>query len=225
MSCCADVLAFFAKLPIAGQVKTRLADKTSPAFAAQVAEAFLRDIVAKFSNFESERFLVFAPSDSASYFAGIAGERFRLEAQGSGDLGDRLAEFIECRYAEGARKVIVLGADSPTLPVEYVMQAAAELERTDVVLGPATDGGYYLLGCTRVLPPIFHGIDWGGPKVLGQTVDRARAAGLRLALLPPWYDVDTHDDWEMLRGHFRAMRLAGVDPGIPFTEALFPHSG
>ena len=116
--------------------------------------------------------------------------------------------------------MVLVGADSPTLPVSFVEQAFQELERCEVVLGPATDGGYTLIGFTGYYPNLFDNIAWGTSAVLGETVARVSDAGLRLALLPPWYDVDTLDDWRMLRGHLAALRRSGVDPGVPHTEAL-----
>jgi hypothetical protein len=94
------------------------------------------------------------------------------------------------------------------------------LDSHDVVLGPATDGGYYLVGCAREAPAIFANIPWGSSQVLRDTVGAIAGAGCRLALLPPWYDVDTLDDWRMLQGHVAALRQAGLDPGIPHTERL-----
>src|SRR5262249_42424452 len=123
------------------------------------------------------------------------------------------------RFGEGASKVVVVGTDSPTLPVSYVVDAFAKLDDADIVLGPATDGGYYLLGCRR-LPPIFEGVDWGGWSVLGPAVARLSDPSWKLVLLPPWYDVDTPEGWAMLAGHVAAMRRAGVDPGVFATEAL-----
>jgi glycosyltransferase A (GT-A) superfamily protein (DUF2064 family) len=116
--------------------------------------------------------------------------------------------------------VVLLGTDSPTVPVAWVGQAFAELTTADVVLGPATDGGYYLIGCARRLPPVFAGVAWGGPTVLAETVARLADPSWRLALLPPWYDLDTLADWRMLRGHIAALRRAGLDPGVPHLERL-----
>jgi glycosyltransferase A (GT-A) superfamily protein (DUF2064 family) len=90
-----------------------------------------------------------------------------------------------------------------------------------VVLGPATDGGYYLLGCGPKVPPIFDGIAWGRATVLRETIARLSAPSWRVALLPPWYDVDTAEDWAMLRGHLAALRRAGIAPLTPHTESLF----
>ena len=114
----------------------------------------------------------------------------------------------------------MLGTDSQTVPRAFVEQAFAALAGADVVLGPATDGGYYLIGCARQVPPVFEGVAWGSSRVLAETVGRLAEPRWRLALLPPWYDVDTLDDWRMLVGHLAALRRAGVDPSVPHVERL-----
>jgi hypothetical protein len=213
------VLGLFAKRPVAGQVKTRLAAAASPEWAARVAAAFLHDTVRRLARVPARRVLAFAPADAGPDFAALVGDRFALVPQGAGDLGRRMAAFVAAQLADGAGAVVLVGADSPTLPPAFVEQAFDELERADVVLGPATDGGYYLLGCRR-LPPVFDGLAWGSNRVLADTVARLAGPGWRLALLPPWYDVDTPDDWQMLRGHVAALRHAGLDPDLPHTLPL-----
>jgi len=213
------VLGVFAKLPLPGHVKTRLAAETSPLWAAQVARAFLRDSLLRLARIPARHVLAYAPADSAAAFAEYLLEPFTLVPQASGDLGQRMAAFFAQQLAEGAEKVVLLGTDSPTLPLPLVEQAFAELDRADVVLGPATDGGYYLLGCARRVPPLFAGVRWSSSHVLADTLARLPADG-RLALLPPWYDVDTLADWHMLRGHAAALLRAGTDPGVPHTLAV-----
>ncbi len=214
------ILALFAKQPHPGSVKTRLAAASSAIWAAAVAEGLLLDLVDRFATTASERFLVFTPADAEEYFRNIAGGRYRICPQTSGDLGARLASFIQDHLRTGQERIVILGMDSPTLPPAMVEQAFEELRTADVVLGPALDGGYYLLGCTRQLPPIFADVAWSGPQVLADTIASLADPAWRVALLPPWYDVDTLDDWHMLRGHVLAMRRAGVDPGVPRTERL-----
>ncbi len=209
------VLGLFAKWPAAGQVKTRLASTTSVEWATQVAAAFLADTLDRLAVVPAHRFIVYTPDDAALAFASLAEDRFSLLPQGSGHLGDRLARFFA---AHDGLPVVVLGSDSPTLPAALVEAAFGQLEHADVVLGPATDGGYYLLGCRRYYPSLFSGIDWGGCRVLAQTIERLGEASL--TLLPPWYDVDSLEDWQMLRGHVAALRRAGIDPGVPRTEKL-----
>jgi rSAM/selenodomain-associated transferase 1 len=214
------VLGLFAKWPEAGAVKTRLAAHHGADWAARVAEAFLRDTLTRLKSVPARRVVVFSPAEARPAFTALVGNDFALLPQSDGDLGRRLSGFLRHERDGGAEAVGVVGTDSPTLPVEYVEQAFAELGRADVVLGPACDGGYYLLGCGRVVPPVFDDIAWGGARVLTDTVAALADPRWRLAVLPPWYDVDTPDDWAMLCGHLAALRRAGIDPGVPHTEAL-----
>jgi rSAM/selenodomain-associated transferase 1 len=212
------VLGVFAKWPAPGTAKTRLAEG-DPGWGARVALAFLLDTLRRLAAVDAARVVAFAPAEREAEFAAVAG-RFSLTPQGEGDLGQRLETFFEGQLDAGARAVVVVGADSPTLPVEYVERAFADLERADVVLGPATDGGYYLVGCGSDCPPLFRGVAWSTGRVLADTVAALGDPRWRLALLPPWYDVDTPADWTLLRGHLAAQRRAGIDPGVPHTEAV-----
>ena len=214
-----DVLGIFAKDPAPGRVKTRLAAATSATLAAKVAEAFLSDTLERCSQVGQQRFLVYAPTSSRAAFAERAGSCYQLEAQAEGDLGNRLAVFLNKHVAAG-HHVVALGGDSPTLPPALVLQAFDLLNQSDIVIGPATDGGYYLIGCARACPPAFVDIPWGGPEVLSATMERVQQAGLRLGLLPPWYDVDTLADLHLLWGRLQAMRRAGIDPQTPRTESV-----
>jgi rSAM/selenodomain-associated transferase 1 len=180
----------------------------------------LHDLLNRLRTLDVERFVVFSPAIARPYFAELVGEQFALAPQQEGSLGHRLAAFVADRLHAGAGPVVVVGMDSPTVPLAFIRQAFAELEQADVVLGPATDGGYYLVGCARRLPPIFTDVRWSSPHVLADSVACLGDLGWRLALLPPWYDVDTMDDLEMLRGHLMALRRAGVDPEVPRTEQL-----
>jgi rSAM/selenodomain-associated transferase 1 len=219
------VLGLFAKRPEPGRVKTRLAAAFGPEFAARAHEAMLFDTLDLWASDRvltpgGRRVLVFDPPDAGNWFDSRVPESFALQPQSGGDLGARLQTFIQGEFEDGATAVVVLGTDSPTLDPHFVVSAFLALERRDVVLGPATDGGYYLVGCRPPLPAIFEGIDWSTSSVLAQTVDRLQSANRPIALLPPWYDIDTPDDWQALVGHLRAMRLAGMDLGMPRTELL-----
>jgi rSAM/selenodomain-associated transferase 1 len=215
------VLGLFAKRPDVGRVKTRLA--VAPEWAASVADAFLRDTVHRLATIDAQRVLAFTPADAEPFFADLVGSRFRLQPQSDGDLGERMNSFFTAQFASGASAVVLVGADSPTLPLANIEQAFTELETVDVVLGPATDGGYYLVGCRR-LPPLFDGITWSSSRVLTETVARLDDPAWRLAVLPPWYDVDTPDDWELLRGHLAALIRSGVTPDVPHTLELLRES-
>ncbi len=220
-------LGLMAKQPVPGRVKQRLATVTSPEWAAQVYEAILLDQLDRLQTLAVRRVLVYDPPEARDYFAQIAGDRYQLTPQAGSDLGARMRAFFEAEFAAGMRAAVLIGTDSPTLPEAFAAQAFAELARADAVLGPATDGGYYLMGLARLIPQLFEKIDWGTNQVLEQTMAQLQAAKPRLALLPPWYDVDTIDDWQCLRGHVTAMKAAGLDPRIPRTELLLdePVSG
>jgi rSAM/selenodomain-associated transferase 1 len=215
-------LGLFAKRPAPGQVKTRLAAATSAEWAARVAEAFLLDLLEALASFDARKVLAFAPPSERGYFVPVTQGRFELTPQHDGDLGQRMAHFFAEQFAQHAERVVLVGTDAPTLPVPCIEQAFEELKRADVVLGPATDGGYYLIGCARCVPPIFDGIAWSSPSVLAETIAAIAAARLRLALLSPWYDVDTLEDWRMLQGHLAALRQSGHDPGLRHIAALPP---
>jgi hypothetical protein len=114
-----------------------------------------------------------------------------------------MRELLAAGIANGAT-VVLVGSDSPDLPTERVSQAFRALESSDVVLGPATDGGYYLIGCRGSVPEIFgREIAWGGPSVLRETLACLAAAGVAAALLDPWPDVD---DWAGLIALARRLR-------------------
>lgn len=216
----AKVLGLFAKWPEPGAVKTRLA-RGYAAWGARVARAFLLDSLQRLSGVDANRALLFAPAEREADFAQLAADHFALIPQAAGDLGQRLAAFFAHYREASAQSVVAVGTDSPTLPIEYIDRAFAELESADVVLGPATDGGYYLVGCGRDYPPLFDKIAWSSGSVLADTIAALAEPRWRLTLLPPWYDVDTPEDWTMLYGHVLAMRRAGIDPAVPHTEALF----
>ena len=129
-----------------------------------------------------------------------------MRLQEGDDLGERLSRCFQNAFAEGAERLVVLGSDSPTLPLALPDRAFAALATTAVVLGPAQDGGYYLVGASRLVPEMFRGIAWGGPQVLAQSLSALAHAGLTPELLPTWYDVDTMADVEALEREIDGLR-------------------
>jgi hypothetical protein len=219
------VLGVFGKRPEPGRVKTRLAAELGAEFAAEAHEAMLLDTIdqlapGRFLGEGGRRVLVFAPDDAGPWFDERVPASFALQAQADGDLGARMKAFFEGEFEDGASRVVVVGSDSPTLDPSILVSAFLCLDGRDVVLGPSADGGYYLVGCRPPAPTIFDGVAWGTPAVLSQTIDLLRDTGRSLAVLPPWYDVDTPDDWRTLSGHLRALRRSGLDPGLPRVERL-----
>jgi rSAM/selenodomain-associated transferase 1 len=121
---------------------------------------------------------------------------FEKKIQTDGDLGQRMAEAFRAAFAEGADRAVVVGTDCPELSPDLLAQAFGALrDRAPVMLGPALDGGYYLLGMSAFFPELFEGIDWSTDRVLAQTLQRAQSLGKTCHLLPPLRDVDTEEDW------------------------------
>jgi glycosyltransferase A (GT-A) superfamily protein (DUF2064 family) len=112
-------------------------------------------------------------------------------------------------FADGFRRVAMIGADTPTLPPAFLGEAFDALRSAEVALGPALDGGYYLVGLSRPCPDLFRQVSWSTPKVLAQTLRNLRRARLSLHVLPPWYDVDSPQQMQFLAAHLAALRAAG----------------
>ncbi len=206
-----QTLGIFVRQPVPGRVKTRLAAELGEKRAAEIYSAFITDVANRFRRIGNERVLCFCPdsTESRRYFESVAGPDYRLWPQPEADLGTRMQRFLDEHIRGAGDRVVVIGSDSPTLPRGYVEQAFVALDGADCVIGPATDGGFYLIGMSGRAWPLFPGVEWSTSRVLDQTVQRAHDCGARLAVLPAWYDVDTPDDLRMLVGHVRALALAG----------------
>jgi rSAM/selenodomain-associated transferase 1 len=206
-----ETLGIFVRHPVSGLVKTRLAAELGAKRAAELYAAFIADIADRFREIGAERTLCFSPdsADSRRYFESIARRDYRLWPQPETDLGMRMQRFFEEHVLGTGDRVVLIGSDSPTLPRDFVEQAFAGLSEADCVLGPASDGGFYLIGMRGRAWSIFTGVDWSTSRVLDQTVGQIQACGARLAVLPPWYDVDTPENLAMLAGHVRALATAG----------------
>jgi 2-phospho-L-lactate guanylyltransferase (CobY/MobA/RfbA family) len=137
---------------------------------------------------------------------------FDLLAQGGGDLGDRLAACLADLLRAGADRVAMVGADTPHVPPASYRRAFALLDQADVVLGPALDGGYYLVAAKASRPELFVGVPMGTEMVLAETLTRAVRGGLAVALLPPLRDLDRVED-------LTAAVAAGELDGAPATRA------
>jgi rSAM/selenodomain-associated transferase 1 len=138
-------------------------------------------------------------------FQALAGRNWSVQLQAAGDLGRRMSSFFASALLRGDGPVVLIGSDSPTLPTDYVEQAFDLLDEVPVVLGPSTDGGYYLIGASGQIPCVFTGISWSTSRVCQQTISLLRQAGCRFASLPQWYDVDDMVGLVGLRDELAAM--------------------
>jgi rSAM/selenodomain-associated transferase 1 len=206
-----------AKAPVPGRVKTRLAARwtaggaggaggavgaTGAGGAAAIHDAMLRCTLDRTRQWLGPRCdgLVLCIDRLGTTEPVEVGPPWRVVPQGDGDLGRRMAT-VWAQIGGGA--VIFLGGDSPDVPADVLRGAVDALGRAPVVIGPAADGGYWLLGARTYQPRLLHGIDWGGPAVYDETLARAAESGLPVNLLPPWTDVDEPADLDALRDRLR----------------------
>ncbi len=220
-------LIVFVKNPIPGAVKTRLQTRYAPDQVAALYTAFVRDVLARAEGIDVDRRVIaFDPPDAESEVRALfdrgmearAGQ-WQYVSQVQEDLGVRMREALVQQLDAGASAVVLIGTDIPSLPAHHITQAFDLLRTKDVVLGPSIDGGYYLVGVSRPILEIFEDVEWSTPRVLSQTLDRILRAGNTLGLVPPWFDVDTPDELDLLLAHARATKLAtGIDP-LPRTHA------
>ena len=216
----------FAKNPVPNQVKTRLTPTLSPEQAALLYTAFLTDWCEALAKLPGvDLIIAYTPVEAESDLRTLIGERPIYTPQIGVDLGERLTSATHWAAEQGYTKILLVGSDSPTLPTSYISQAYTRLDSRDIVIGPSTDGGYYLIGfsvgnLTETVPYIFEEIAWSTADVFQQTVARIGSLKATLGVLPPWYDIDTAEDLEFLQAHISAMRLSGEDVQAAKTESL-----
>jgi uncharacterized protein len=198
-------LVIFAKAPIPGEVKTRLCPPLTPEEAATLHGSFVLDMlertklaVARFQ-LPFQRYLACAPFSDHVFFR-IMEERHgvRLLDQIGKDLGQRMHRTFTDLFAKGYKQVVIVGTDVPTLPLTVYQEAFAILSRSDLVLGPALDGGYYLIGLTAPSEKLLAGIPWSTDQVLAVTQQQAKTLGLSVGLTATWRDVDRITDLQTL---------------------------
>lgn len=196
-------LGIFAKACSPGRVKTRLAAGVGEENAATIAERFLHTLVDRLAGTTKQKVIGFAPANSGDWFRERFDDTWELQPQCEGDLGDRMRHYFATAFAKGAERVVLLGADSPNLPLEYVEQAFEQLKTQRLVLGPTGDGGYYLIGASGVVPPVFDAMPWSSNQLWQATETELKAIdwreGDQWSRLPSWYDVDTIEDLQRLQ--------------------------
>ena len=211
MSTCA---VLFAKKPVPGSVKTRLQSHLSASEAARLYEAMLLDCAtALHATKAAAKLVAFTPADAEDALRALLAPIgvFEYVPQPEGNLGQRMEGLMQWAFARGAERVVIIGSDSPSLPVVYIDEGLALLREKEVVLGPSTDGGYYLVGRRKGESRIFQDVAWSTKMVLEQTL--ARLGTQTLGLLPPWYDVDTPAEAGFLKVHLEALARAGSTQG------------
>jgi len=204
-------LIIFVKSPIPGNVKTRLTPYITSTEAAELYKAFIADIVCNVHELKCEQITIaFTPSDAEATLHSVCGQSVDYLPQKGDNLGERMKNAFKHSFHKGSTRTVIIGTNSPTLPLSYIQKSFDALKEVPVAIGPTFDGGYYLIGLSEQNDAIFDGVDWSTLKVFGQTLTRIQAINKQLYVLPPWYDVDTTDNLEFLRSHIQAMKHSGV---------------
>ena len=241
----------FVKYPEAGNVKTRLAKVVGDDIAANLYRHFVQDMVQELRNVTGTLRICYAPAqDSAGEKTEHSDETYRswlgadyeYRAQSGADLGQRMKNAFAEAFADGFEQVVLMGSDIPDFPAELVEKTLLDLDRKEAALGPAFDGGYYLIGFRRdaFMPEVFDDVAWSTQQVFSVTSERMSRRGLEVIRLPEWNDVDTIWDlnllyrtnrnssfrktatFALLREHDRLIREYDVDLPAPGQKSSEP---
>lgn len=197
-------IILFARYPVAGQAKTRLVPELGPEQAARLHRRMTEHaacvVRAACRDWGAEATVFFTGGRGREFRAWLGGG-LGYEEQTSGDLGGRLRQAFDAAFRRGAGKALAIGSDVPGISPGVLLEAAGRLGEREVVIGPAADGGYYLIGMTRPLPRLFESIEWGTERVFGQTMEAVRSYGIKAAVLPEVGDVDRPEDLPIVREH------------------------
>lgn len=191
------VVAIMLRAPVAGAVKTRLAKSLGTEAALKSYRLLVEFLLGRLGH--PWPIHIHHTPDNVDEMENWLGDAYSYFPQVGRDLGERLIHAMELEFALGVKKLIFLGGDCPYVDQARIEVAFRELENCDVVLGPATDGGYYLVGLKRNLPGLFRGIPWGSGGVLASTLAKCVELGLKRSLLAEESDVDDLAGWEAAR--------------------------
>jgi len=218
-------VAIICKTPMAGKSKTRLSPPLRPEECAAISSCFISDLSSTIQSLANDGgvtgYAVYTPAGSEAALRPLLPDRFAFALQGEGDLGARLLRGTADLMNAGHSGAILVNSDSPTLPKQILRDAVDAVRRGDsVVLSPALDGGYTLIGLSKPHARLFEGIPWSTSAVYRLTLDRAREIGLPVINVPGWYDVDDEASFGMLKAEFAGHRPAFAAPGL--VGALAP---
>jgi rSAM/selenodomain-associated transferase 1 len=199
-----EKLIVFSRYPEPGTTKTRLARVLGDQGAAEIQKKLTEHTIS-----QVRQFLQSGPIGAVVYFEGGSleqmrrwlGPDFQYQHQGSGDLGKRMQRAFDFAFQQNHKRVVIIGADCPGLRASHMTQAFRSLRHKDLVLGPATDGGYYLIGLSHYEKSLFKNMGWGTDTVLAKTLTLAEQKGLSIELLEKLSDVDRPEDLKHFNHH------------------------
>lgn len=200
-----DVLMIFAKYPYPGQVKTRLAKSIGNIKAAHFSLLCTRTILKYIRGEEFNMVIFYTPREKKREIGHLVNKKVELYPQKNGDLGQKLSHAFRKMFKKGAQRVIAIGTDCPLITNSIIREAFKKLKKTECVIGPSLDGGYYLLGLSSFHEEIFQNVNWGTDKVLKQTENNLKNISFSYYLLDDNFDIDRIDDaillYEKIKGN------------------------
>jgi hypothetical protein len=216
-----ETLIILARAPGLCAVKTRLAKDLGKRLAESFYQAFIKDTLLFTRELKGITRVLFSyPNTQDPFLINLAKrENIEILAQQGSDLGERMKNAIFWALSKNKR-VCLIGTDSPSLPYKFIQSGFEMLKRFDLIIGPALDGGYYLLGLRKEVSQIFTDIKWGDENVLISTIKKAKKEDISFSLLPFWYDIDTKRDLEFLGMHLDLLWGEG-ERIAPSSKAMF----
>jgi len=186
----------FVRAPQRGHVKTRLATRLGDDRTLALYRCFVEDIIATLKAGSFQASVFYTPDDQEAQVQAWLGRHARCYPQFGSDLGQRMHAALIKTFGKSVKQAVLIGSDFPDLGIEVMQEAFSALQENDVVIGPARDGGYYLIGFQKdaLSTDIFTGIAWGTSQVFQQTLMQIKQANLTYHILPAWYDIDTYED-------------------------------
>lgn len=195
-------LLLFAKAPLPGQAKTRLSPPLTAEEAATMAEAFLLDTLEMIETIKlnAEKIIYYTPKTAADYFSPLRSGNWQIKPQQGRSLKMKITNAFRIEVGNTNQPVIIIGSDSPTLPPQYLEEALIKLRSTDLVVGPALDGGFYLIGMNKFYPELLKPVILSKPESCDKLLESAARIGLTFKKLPEWYDLDLFEDLKRING-------------------------
>lgn len=215
-----NVLIIFVKYPEPGFVKTRLAEKIGKDKAAYLYRLFVEAIVARTDDIGFRRIIFCHPPEKSRGFKDWLGDN-EVYSQKGDTLGERLSNAFEVTFRKGASRVIAIGSDSPTIDKKLIIKTFKKLESKECVIGPALDGGYYLIGLSRLHREIFKDINWSTKDVFKETKDNLNRLRLGFSVLNKEIDIDSFDDLLVLKDRLKdayKINPIGLTPLLNFLD-------
>ncbi len=195
-----NCILMFVKYPADGKVKTRLAQDLGDQVIREIYKCFVEDLVDMLDDFGADIAVLFDPPDAREQFGQWLGSERKFLAQTGDDLGQRMRNAFCRAFSNDYKRVVIIGSDSPDMPPILIECGLESLNDNDAVIGPSSDGGYYLIGFSTegFLKEAFEDILWSSEEVYRVTIDKLQKHKRKLCILEQWHDVDTLEDLKSL---------------------------